>query len=652
MPARQSLKPMRYLAAAFALVWLSCQASPKVHGAPPSAFVEYTLSFEGAKNHYVDIEAVFPNESAANFELFMPVWTPGSYRIREYARNLEGFAVSGDGSQPLAMEKSRKNRWRVQAEGHRAVRVKYRVYARTLKVQSNWVDADFAMLNGAPTFLARTDDVLGRTGRSFRVRLRLPPEWKHSITGLPKVSGREHEYVASDYDVLIDSPFLVGNPAIYEFEVAGKKHYLVHQGEGGVWDGPASAHDVQRIVEEQHRFWGQLPYENYFFLNVIEQGRGGLEHLNSTLMITNRWDSRTPKQYRKWLGLVSHEFFHTWNVKRLRPAALGPFDYEREVHTKSLWIAEGLTSYYDDLLLCRAGLFTEKEYLEALSAQIESVQSTPGRLQHPLEMTSFDTWIKFYHRDENSVNSTVSYYKKGAIVGFLLDAKIREATNGEHSLDDVLRIAYRKYAGSRGYTPEEFRRLISEVAKQNFEPWLHDALATTKELEYKDALAWFGLRFRDPDKKEKSSESEDVDAPPATGKEESPAASSETAASDASGSKSKKKPYVGVTTATENGRVIIRTVLRDTPAHGAGLNVDDEVVAIDEYRIRPSAWPIRLEQYEIGDTIDILVARRERLLRIPLVLAEAPPKRWKLEVDPDASEEQVARRSAWLSGGK
>jgi predicted metalloprotease with PDZ domain len=638
---------MRRFAAAFALVWTSCQASPELHGAPPSAFVEYTISFEGAKNHYVDIEAVFPNESATNFELFMPVWTPGSYMIREYARNLEGFAVSGDRNQPLAMEKSRKNRWRVQAEGHRTVRVKYRVYARALKVQSNWVDADFAMLNGAPTFLARTDDVLERTGRSFRVRLRLPPEWKQSITGLPKVGEGEHEYVASDYDVLIDSPFLVGNPAIYEFEVAGKKHYLVHQGEGGIWDGPASAQDVQRIVEEQHRFWGQLPYDNYFFLNVIEQGRGGLEHLNSTLMITNRWNSRIPKQYRKWLGLVSHEFFHTWNVKRLRPAALGPFDYEHEVHTKSLWIAEGLTSYYDDLLLRRTNLFTEKEYLEALSAQIESVQNTPGRSQHPLEMTSFDTWIKFYHRDENSVNSTVSYYKKGAIVGFLLDAKIREATNGEQSLDDVLRIAYERYAGPRGYTPEEFRKLISEVAKRDLEPWLHDALATTKELEYGNALAWFGLRFRDPAKKEKPSESEGVDAKPSPETKESPAVTSEGADSTP-----KKKPYLGVTTAADDGRLIVRTVLRDTPAHIAGLNVDDEILAIDEYRIKPSTWPTRLEQYEVGDTIDLLVARRERLLRFPLVLGAPPPKRWELEFDPDASEEQVARRSEWLSGRK
>ena len=183
---------------------------------------------------------------------------------------------------------------------------------------------------------------------------------------------KQHTYQAKNFDTLVDSPIFAGNPNVYEFEINGKLHLLVNQGEDGIWDGPRSARDIESIVRQNLDFWGSLPYEKYVFLNMIVGAGGGLEHKNSTLMMTNRWTSRDPEKYRKWLGLACHEFFHTWNVKRLRPVELGPFNYETETYTKSLWIAEGLTSYYDDLLLRRAGLLTTKQYLEALSVNIKT----------------------------------------------------------------------------------------------------------------------------------------------------------------------------------------------------------------------------------------------------------------------------------------
>jgi predicted metalloprotease with PDZ domain len=584
--------------------------------------IDYVLRFPEAKAHYVDVEASYPTGGRDPIELMMAVWTPGSYLVREYSRHVEDVeGVSLDGS-PLAVTKIRKNRWQVRTGGDQRVRLRYRVYSREMTVRTNWVEAEFAILNGAPTFLTLVDGLT----LAHDVTLELPDAWAETWTGMPRhPDGGRHHYLAPDFDTLVDSPVYAGNPAVYEFEVAGKKHYLVNHGEGGIWDGPRSAEDVQSIVEAAYRFWGELPYERYVFLNLITEGRGGLEHKNSNLIMTSRWRARVPKDYRGWLAGESHEFFHAWNVKRLRPLALGPFDYEHEVYTRSLWVAEGVTSYYDDLLLERASLMTEKQYLKALSRQIESLQTTPGRKVRPLELSSFDSWIRQYRPDENSRNATISYYTKGAVVAFLLDAKIRRATRGEKSLDDVMRMAYELYSNDRGYTPEEFRAVASEIAGDDLSSWFETALDTTDELSYEEALDWYGLRFKQPDG---SSESEPESEP----------------------SESEHTAWLGFDTRNDNGRLVVTRVLRDTPAYDDGFNVDDEILGIDDYRVEASEWKTRLEQYQPGDEAEVLVSRRERLLRLPVVFGEKPKKRWRLEVDPESSYDQRKRREHWLNG--
>ena len=359
--------------------------------------IRYTLRFPAPHTHYVEVEAVVPTGRRPQIEMMMAVWTPGSYLIREFARHVEDVTARAADGKALAVAKSSKNRWLIQTGGAPAVTISYRVYCREMSVRTNWVESSFAMLNGAPTCIT----LVGGHARPHEVKFILPADWKTSLTGLPAApGGGPHHYVAKDFDTLVDSPIVAGNPAVYEFEVDGKKHYLVNVGEGGVWDGPRSAKDVETIVREQRKFWGFLPYEKYVFLNMITEAGGGLEHSNSTLLMTNRWATRTRKGYIGWLGLVSHEFFHAWNVKRLRPVGLGPFDYENEVYTENLWVAEGITSYYDDLLLRRAGLMTQEEYLTSLSKLIEGVQTTPGRLVRSLEEASLDAWIKHYRPDE------------------------------------------------------------------------------------------------------------------------------------------------------------------------------------------------------------------------------------------------------------
>ena len=459
--------------------------------------IRYTLSFPAPHTNYFEVSAVVPTGARPEVELMMAVWTPGSYLVREYSRQVEGVTATAQGGRTLAVDKSDKNRWRVATGGAASVTVKYRVYAREMSVRTNWVEADFAMLNGAPTFLT----LVGGEKWPHEVVIEPARGWRTSVTSLPAMPGSSHRYRAADYDELVDSPILIGNPAIYEFLVDDKKHYLVNIGEAGVFDGARAAKDVETIIREQKRFWGSLPYDRYLVMNVLtavpgQIAGGGLEHKHSTMLIAGRWATRTRQSYLAWLELASHEIFHAWNVKRLRPVELGPFDYENENFTRSLWVVEGVTDYYGELIVHRAGLSTEIEYLDALSNKIEEIQTTPGRAVQSAALASQDAWIKYYRPDENSPNVTISYYTKGAVLAFLLDARIRKATNGARSLDDVMRAAYLKYSGPRGFTPDDFRQVAEQVAGTPLSGFWDAAVKGTSELDYTEALDTFGLRFR------------------------------------------------------------------------------------------------------------------------------------------------------------
>ena len=593
---------------AMTLVTAALAAAP-ADAAPP---IRYRVSFPAPHTHYVAVEATVPTAGRDEVELMMAVWTPGSYLVREFARHVEGLTATTPGGVALEVAKSRKNRWRVSTGGAASIALRYRVYGREMSVRTNWVESSFAMLNGAPTFVTLVES--SPVTRPHEVVVDLPPGWRSVATALDPLPGVEHGFVAADFDTLVDSPILAGSPSVHAFDVDGIPHALVNIGDDRFWDGARAAADVGKIVRATRDLWGGLPYPRYLFLNVIAEAGGGLEHKDSTLIMSSRWTMRTPRRYQGWLGLVAHEFFHAWNVKRLRPAALGPFDYEREVYTTDLWIAEGLTSYYDDLLVLRAGLSTRDEYLAALSNQIQALQTTPGRLVQPVADASYDAWIRHYRPDENSPNVAVSYYTKGAVVGFLLDMRVREATRGAKSLDDVMRLAYERFSGDRGYTEADFRRTASEVAGVDLASWFARTVDSTEELDYDAALAWLGLRFRVP------------------------------------GEARTDRGWLGAQTKADAGRLVVSQVRRGTPAHDAGLNVDDEIVGVDDYRVRVDQLDDRLQQYRPGDEVTLLVARRDALLRLQVVLGAEPPSGWRLERRPDITADQRARLDAWLVG--
>ena len=564
----------------------------------------YRVRFSAPQTQYLEVEATFPTDGRAEFDLMMAVWTPGSYLVREYAQHVVDLAAYGANG-PIPVRKSAKNRWTLTSLGEDAVRVDYRVWGSERSVRSNLVESDLAVLNGAPTFLTSPSLV----NQPHEVQFELPEGWSRTETALPvHPSGDPHHYLASHFDMLVDAPVLLGNPAVNDFEIAGVAHSLVSLGDHAQWDLTRATEDLTTLVETQQAFWGgALPYDRYLFLNAILDATGGLEHRSSTLMMASADQMLDEDRYQRWLGLVSHEFFHTWNAKRLRPVALGPFDYEREVYTEDLWIVEGFTSYYDDLLLKRAELLDEASYINRLSDQISGMQNTPGRLHQPLSQASYDSWIEHYRKDDNSRNTAISYYTKGAVVAFAIDAAIRRTTRGSKSLDDVMRLAYTRYSGERGYTPEEFRLVVEEVAGVDMDPWFTHAVDRAEPLDLEKPLAWFGLTYV-----------------------------------------STSRDDEGWAGCSLGGGNEVSSLDERGPAWASGLQVGDEVLAIDRKRVHSGDWASLGTRHAPGDTVTVLASRRGQLREISLVLNTAPVTR-RIEVDAHAEEVAHRRRGDWLS---
>jgi len=452
--------------------------------------VVYIISVAAPETHVAEIEATFPTGKSPSIEVMMAKWSPGYYRVEDYAGNVHSLSARVPGGMKVEVERTQRNRWRIQTHGAAAIIVNYRLSCKGHSVTTNWVGPEYAVINGPATYVTLVE----QTTRPQEVRLKLPRGWNKCMTSLdPAADGRANHFTAPDFDQLADSPIVAGNLSIHEFDVDGSKHYLVDFGDVGQWEGQQAAHDLQRIVAEDERLLGGLPYKKYVFLNGFRRANGGLEHLNSTLLTSNPTHPAAPTL--GWLKFVSHEYFHAINVKRLRPIELGPFDYENPPRTPSLWISEGLTTYYGDLAVTRSGVGNPQDFFAGMSSLIRQLQTCPGRLVQSLEQSSLDVWTGSTSGYGGDPKSTVSYYVKGPVVGFLLDARIRHVTDDARSLDDVMRRAYATYSGEHGFKPEEFQKIASEVAGADLTEFFTKALRTTEELDYSEMLDWYGLRF-------------------------------------------------------------------------------------------------------------------------------------------------------------
>lgn len=538
--------------------------------APPD--VSYTVSMSKPWTHLLEIEMrlkwqVMPER----LELKMPVWTPGSYLIREYARHVQNFSAAGaDAGSPLAWQKINKNTWEIETKGAKEVAVKYLVYSNELTVRTNEVNDEHAFWNNAAALMFPK----GQLSAPSRVRVVPYGNWRVA-TGLPAVEDQANTFLAENYDVLYDSPFEVSNFTEIKFEVLGKPHRYVISGEAN-YDPQRLVADTAKIIEETHKIFGELTYKDYTLI-VNLRGGGGLEHMNSTALQTSRFGFKPDNRYKAFLSLVAHEFFHVFNVKSIRPDALGPFDYENENYTRLLWVAEGTTEYYSNLLLARAGIITGREFLRDMATGITALQNRPGRFETSLESASFDAWIKYYRQDENAVNNQVSYYDKGAIVSMMLDLAIRSSSNGTKSMDDVMRHLYAEFfKKNRNFTPADFRKAAELMAGKSLEDFFAKYVRGTADIEYNTFTNPLGLTMN---------------------------ARTPNAA----------RAYIGADTVEADGRLNIRTIPAGTPAYEQGLNTGDQIIAIDGNRASTAFMTSYLNEKKPGDKVRITVFRYDRL---------------------------------------
>ncbi len=595
------------------LIFLACPL-PLTVAAEEAGAVWNTLSFPQKNNQYVHVQSKFP-AVAPETELVLPSWTPGSYLIRDFAGNLERLEASSSDGAPLKVTKIAKNRWRIDSSGVNEITLDYDVWAGRKHVSESWVESGFAVLNGAGLFFYNDQT---RKLPHF-LELDLPPSWATLHTSLEKANG-ERLFRAAGYDELVDSPVAAGNMPSYDFEVDGHPYELVLATANPLWDDAVSVHDVARIVEAQQAFWGVNPFDRkYLFINMFTDKFGGLEHDHGTFMMCSPWQMRGSGDYIKWLGLVSHEFFHSWNVRRMRPESLTEYDYQQEVYTRELWMAEGLTSYYDDLLLIRGGLIDVRDYLDLLAEGIRNYETRPGREVRSAEMASFDTWIKHYKPDGNKLNSTISYYRKGALISFVTDMEIRRQTKNRASLDSVMREMYQRYgkggAGQTGYPPGAFEDLVEEAAGPEVRAVVEDMLQTTGDPDVDQALDWYGLKL--------------LRSPALAADEELSAG-------------------LGVTWEAVGSSLLAEHVLLGHPAADAGVLPGDELLAIDGLRVRPEDILSRLLKLRPDEQVELTLVRHERLVTLAVKVGTAIPASYTITSKPGINGREKKRLETWL----
>ncbi len=577
--------------------------------------VRYRVSMPRRHAHLFDVEALFP----AGDDLLvvsLPVWTPGSYLVREYARHLQEVAAFSESGAPLPLTRRDKRSFEIRTGGQ-PVRVTYRVYANELTVRTSHLDDTHAYFNGATLFLYA--EAL-RHGE-HRVRVDCPTGWS-PFCALERAEG---DFVAPSYDDLVDSPFEIGPGVPFSFTAAGVPHEVVLWGDPEP-DREKLAADLQKICEQEAQLFGGLPLQRYLFLVYLtDKNRGGLEHKASTALLFPRFSLTSPKGWEDFLTLAAHEYFHLWNVKRIKPKALVPFDYSQESYTQLLWAFEGTTSYYDTLLVRRAGLMTAARYLTRFGETLTTLHGTPGRKVQTLADASYISWIKHYRPDENSPNSAISYYLKGELVSALLDLTLRRHTGNRRSLDDVMRLLWKRYGDGRGVPEEGVEAAAAEVAGADLKPFFDRALRSTAELDY-SVLSHVGLeaRFR-----VRESANDKGGSPPRL-----------------KASELKPRGWLGV---VAKGSSALGSVLDGGPAMEGCLSADDEVVALDGYKVDVAGLISRCEEKKPGERVTVSVFRRDKLLHLPVVLGIKPADAVYLARVDKPTDAQKAAYQAWLS---
>jgi len=579
----------------------NCLFQPQhMHPAP-----HYIITPSNPAAHLFSVRCSVTHPAAEGQKFALPAWIPGSYMVREFARNIVTIKAHCKGK-PVALSKLDKHTWQA-APCKGPLTLEYEVYAWDLSVRSAHLDQTHGFFNGSSVFL----QVLGQENQPHHITLQRPAhaaDWRVA-TALRTAPGTKRyafgDYLTNSYDELIDHPVEMGRFTLAHFSAHGVPHDVVITGMHDC-DTARLCVDLKRICETQIAFFEprskKAPMDRYVFLvTAIGDGYGGLEHRASTALLCSRNDlpyasmGGTPSAYRNFLGLCSHEYFHSWNVKRIKPARFLPYDLTRENYTRLLWLFEGFTAYYDDLFLLRSGCITPQAYLDLLSKTINGVLRGSGRKKQSVADSSFDAWIKFYRADENAPNALVSYYTKGALIALALDLTLRIETHGKHSLDTVMRALWNRHGKKNiGLEEDGFAALVRDVTGVSIQRFLNAYVEGTQDPPLEQLLTQAGIHWQ------------------------------------------AKKPdalSLGAKTSVEHGLVKLTQVLDDGAAQRAGLSAGDVLVALDDLKATPDALAQLLARKRVGDKVEVLAYRRDELQRFVLTLRRDSEPNIKLEFD-------------------
>jgi predicted metalloprotease with PDZ domain len=569
-----------------------------------AAPIKHLIQMPNPQSHYFDVTTTLDvsKETGRFIELKMATWTPGSYLIREFAKNVEQVSAQS-GNSMLPISKISKNTWRIALQpGIKTVQVHYQVYAYELSVRTSFLDDVHGYINPASVLL-----YVAKWAK-LPQELSIVPhkDFKKVSTALKNVGG--FNYIAKDLDELIDSPIEIGNQQVWNFKVNNIPHQIAFFGQAKV-DSLKFIADVTKMAETAQQVVGQHPCDHYvFIIHNIQRGTGGLEHLYSTTCSVSRTAYESSAGYQGVLNLLAHEYFHLWNVKRIRPIALGPFDYENENYTHNLWFSEGITSYYADVINLRTKMVAPDAYLSDLAKDIASVENTPGTQIESAASASWDAWIKYYRPNENSRNSTVSYYDKGALLGGILNMWIIQKTNGAKCLDDVFQLLYKNYylKQGRGFTDAELENAFSTVAGTSAAGFFKDYIYGVKTPDYAAIFNQFGYTW-----------------------------------SDANVGKS--IPFAGFTATSSR----ITSIYKGSPAFLAGLNVGDEIVQVNQAEF--AGLDKLMTGKKVGDVLSFRVKRDGLERNFEVTLVHTPMKAFSIQSVENPTASQLALRKKWLS---
>ncbi|MCI4365222.1 MAG: PDZ domain-containing protein [Thermoplasmata archaeon] len=558
----------------------------------------------------LDLEGV----EQPTLDLVLPSWVPGSYKLVNYVRGIRDLAARGAEDGPaVGVQRVGADRWRLATAGIPRVRVQYTVYGHQMVNEAFDLTSDHMFLNAALALVY----VDGHLDEPVTVELHLPPEWR-VVTELEEVLTHPPTYRARNYDELVDSPIDAGRPLVLTIRPLGIPHRISICGDGGNYEAHRLEEDLGKIVEAATRLVGESPLKGYtFFIHLSDIPDGALEHASSNSSVFVRTVFEPLERYQRFLSTQSHEYFHLWNVKRIRPKVLGPFDYTQENYTGQLWWMEGTTDYFSDLVLRRAGLYTPAKYLEEAAKIARAVLLTPGRNSLSLEELSRIAWVDLYQPFEETPNQSVSYYAKGYLVSLCLDLEIRHRTETKASLESVIRLLWNEYGKTgRGLDEDELQPVAERATGLDLAEWFDRYVRGTAEVDVDRFAGFAGLTFGPKPKPA------DDDAP--------------------------EPGYLGIRFEDGGGSVRINQVLLDTPGHRAGLSPGDEIVAINSTRVSHAKFEKELESYPPGTSVDLAVFRRGYLRHVAVTTGKAPPQKYRFAPLERATD--VARKvhESWL----